>query len=116
VGGWGLIKMFFFIYRRLSVKKIYICGKITGLPLEDTKARFKASAEALEICGYTSVNPFEVLPPHPDHAWNDHMRADIKALVDCDYIYIMDNAQDSRGAMLEMRIASALGIPRWEEC
>jgi len=38
------------------------------------------------------------------------MRIDIKALVDCDAIYMLNNWRDSKGANVELNIAQGLGM------
>lgn len=42
--------------------KIYISGKISGLPIEAAKAKFKWHAGFLELKGYEPVNPFDAEP------------------------------------------------------
>jgi len=38
------------------------------------------------------------------------MRVDIKALVSCDSIFMLDNWLDSKGAIIEYKIAKMLGL------
>ena len=40
------------------------------------------------------------------------MRRDIKLLMDCDYIYMLDNWTESTGAKTEFRLAVEIGIER----
>lgn len=55
-------------------------------------------------------NPFENgLPQTAD--WREHMRVDIRALVDCDSIYMLKGWELSKGAKLELDVASSCGIP-----
>ena len=39
--------------------KIYVSGKITGLPIEEAKQRFANSQALLESIGFEVVNPLE---------------------------------------------------------
>ena len=38
------------------------------------------------------------------------MKVDLKALIDCDYIYMLNNWNNSRGAKIELRLAMDLKI------
>ena len=89
--------------------KIYISGPITGWPDGNTPA-FMAASFALLAAGYEVVNP--VHNGLPDSAeWHQHMRADIKMLMDCEGIALLDAWWLSKGARLEHDIARRLGMP-----
>ena len=90
--------------------RIYISGQITGLEIEKAKAYFKQSEEIIRNAGHIPVNPMEVLPFHPDLTWHDYMAEDIKALLYCDAIYMLENWRNSKGAKIEHEIAVGLGI------
>jgi len=45
-----------------------------------------------------------------DKTWQDYMRTDIKALCDCDAIYMLSNWRDSNGATIELQIANHLEL------
>ncbi len=90
------------------MEKIYISGKITGLSIDEAmdnfcKAEFKMS-DYFEV-----VNPLKIEHNH-DKSWLNYMKNDIKALMDCDAIYMLSNWTDSRGAEIERRIAIDLGM------
>lgn len=90
--------------------RIYISGQITGLDLEVAKNYFKQTEEQIAKAGHIPVNPMEVLPYHPDHTWHDYMVEDIKALLYCDAILMLENWTNSKGAKIEHGIAQGLGI------
>lgn len=90
--------------------KIYISGKITGVP-DDNKPKFAAAEAALIAQGHEVINPHKVLAFDPIYTWENYMIADIKALVDCDKVVVLDDWQDSRGALVEVELALHLGIP-----
>jgi len=93
--------------------KVYISGPMTGLP-EHNRAAFDHTACMLGIQGYTPVNPFDVAAAAgipDDSAWSTYMRADIKALMDCDAIHFLPGWNASAGAILEAKIAGALAMP-----
>jgi hypothetical protein len=70
---------------------------------------FAAEAARLRAKGLNVVSPAEV-NPDTTMTWAQCLRADIKALCDCDAIALMPGWQDSKGAHLEMHIAHRLGL------
>ena len=90
--------------------KIYISGKITGLDIEVSKQYFQTVEDELLKNGHTPINPWKVLPFHPDHSWNDYMAEDIKVLMTCDAILMLENWTDSKGAKVEHALAEKLGL------
>ena len=90
-------------------KKIYISGAIAHHDIDARRAAFAAAARKLRSEGYTPVNPFENgLPQSAD--WRKHMRVDIGLLVQCDRIYMLRGWELSKGAKLELDVASSSGI------
>ncbi len=95
------------------MKRVYISGKITGLTEEAYKLKFAHAERLLRKMGYSTFNPAK----HgivPGYTWADYMKQDIKELCECDYIYFLDNWQDSKGAQLEHDLAVKLCIPTLE--
>lgn len=90
------------------MKSIYISGPMTGLPDLNFPA-FNATASRLRAAGFTVANPAEI-NPDSSMSWEACMRADIKALCDCDTICMMPGWENSRGAHLELHVAHRLGI------
>lgn len=87
--------------------KFYISGPMTGM-LEHNFPAFNAAAAQLEALGYAVVNPANI--SEVGTAWETCLRADIKALCDCDAIVLLPGWQYSRGAQLELHIAHRLGM------
>ncbi|MBU9468321.1 DUF4406 domain-containing protein [Burkholderia multivorans] len=87
--------------------RIYVAGPMTGHPHLNFPA-FHAEAARLRSLGYDVVNPAE-LNTDPDADWLQCMRTDIKHLVDCDAIALLEGWHTSRGAQLEYTIATMLG-------
>ncbi|MBR7899930.1 DUF4406 domain-containing protein [Burkholderia multivorans] len=87
--------------------RIYVAGPMTGHPQLNFPA-FHAEAARLRALGYEVVNPAE-LNTDPAADWLQCMRTDIKHLVDCDAIAMLEGWQTSRGASLEYTIALTLG-------
>lgn len=88
--------------------KIYVSGPMSNLPDLNFPA-FHAAADRLRAAGYDVVNPAE-LNPDSTMPWDKCMRADIKALCDCDAIALLPGWMDSKGAHLELHIAHRIGL------
>lgn len=85
-------------------KKIYLSGKISGDP--NFKEKFAQKAKELTEQGHLVFNP----ALHPDmFTWEQFMELDLKALANCDSIYLLDDWKDSRGAKIEYDEALRLG-------
>jgi hypothetical protein len=81
---------------------------MTGLPYNNTQA-FNAAYVALREAGYTVFNP--VNNGVPENAqWTTQMRADIAGLMGCHGLCYLPGWSDSRGAKLEIQIATELEI------
>jgi hypothetical protein len=89
-------------------KRIYISGPMTGLPGLNFPA-FNTEAARLQALGYDVVNPVNI-NPDPATPWNECMRKDLKALLDCDILVLLEGWQKSTGAQLEMHLAHRVGI------
>ena len=90
-------------------KKVYISGAITHHDIDERRAAFAAAASRIRNAGYTPVNPFENgLSQSAD--WRKHMRVDIGLLIQCDRIYMLRGWELSKGAKLELDVASSSGI------
>lgn len=91
------------------MKKIYIAGKVTGLPYGQAYNKFSKIEQELREKGFETVNPMKIVPKDID-SWENAMKICIKSLIDCDGIYLLPNWQQSRGASLEARLALDLGL------
>ena len=97
------------IINKITIMKTYISGKISGLPSEEAKKKFKQAESYLQGLGHDVVNPFE-LRLGVDAPWESHMLFDLKLLFECDSIYMLDNWIESKGAMIEKHIADVRGM------
>lgn len=88
--------------------KLYIAGPMTGY-LELNFPAFHAEAARLRAMGFEIVNPAEI-NAGANAQWLECMRADIKQLVDCDGVALLDGWAKSRGASIEQYLARALGL------
>ena len=87
--------------------KIYISGAITNNP--NAKAQFdKAKKTLVELNkNYYPISPMD-LPHYHDQKWSSYMREDIKALMDCQGIYLIEGWTTSKGARIEKALAQSL--------
>lgn len=88
--------------------RIYISGQISGLPLDEVKAKFQDAENRIVEHGDEAVNPLKNGIPD-NEAWEVHMAADIVLLLHCDAIYMLPGWESSKGATLEKNIAERTG-------
>lgn len=89
--------------------KIYISGLISHAPLQERLRAFREAEQWLNKAGFIAFNPFNNGLPAAAH-WREHMRADIAALLRCDAIYMLRGWELSKGAKLELDVASSCGL------
>lgn len=87
--------------------RVYIAGPMTGYP-ELNYPAFASAAERLRANGFEVVSPAELNPITEEY--RAAMRKDIIALVDCDFICLLDGWEKSKGATLEHHIATVLDL------
>lgn len=90
------------------MKRVYISGPMSGLPEHNFPA-FHAAAATVRARGIEAVNPAEI-NTDANLSWEECLRADIKALCDCDTIAMLPGWENSKGAHLEVHVAHRLGI------
>jgi hypothetical protein len=89
--------------------KLYISGPVSGMPGLNKDA-FNAAEIQLDAAGHSVINPVKNGVPDTS-PWLDHMRADIKMLMDCDGVACLPGWENSRGAKIEVELARSLGFP-----
>lgn len=89
--------------------KIYLCGAISGLNPVRCRALFQIAQNKIATNWRVVMNPFDN-GLGDDASWEDHMRADIKMLMECDAMYVVNDVTSSKGAKIELNLARALGI------
>jgi len=88
--------------------RIYISGKISGIE-QQAEDLFQHAENELQLRSYEPVNPMKLNHQH-DKSWHSYMKEDVKALCDCDAIYMLSNWTDSKGSIIEHTIAIYLGL------
>lgn len=96
------------------MRRIYISGPITGVPDYNRRA-FQTAEDLIWEAGYTPVNPHK-LPPLADVElpWEDYLKKDLRELLLCDAVVLLEGWSGSRGALLEIQVSRAVGIPVFE--
>lgn len=90
-------------------KKIYIAGKVTGLPQQEVVDKFAKAQKDIEEMGFEVVNPIKVVKNF-DTPWNEAMKMCITALFDCNCMVLLPCWKESKGARLEKDIAHSFGM------
>lgn len=100
--------------------KIYISGKITGL--KNYRRLFKKAEKRLTKKGFTVLNPVTIgdnlyMPGNisEEAKWKKYMKADLRAMLGCDGVYLLNNWEDSKGAKMECDIAVKCGMSIFKE-
>jgi len=93
----------------MTTRTIYISGPMTGLPELNFPA-FHEAAQALQKAGFNVINPARIDPGVPNPQWHHYMRADIRALCDCDAMALLPGWMNSKGAHLEVHLAHRLEL------
>ena len=88
--------------------KVYISGPITGNP--DYEDDFGRAWVYLNNKGHAPISPIDIgreikMKMGREPTWEEYMREDIKALMDCDGIYMLDGWLSSDGAKLEYQLS-----------
>lgn len=97
-----------------QVRFIYLSGPIslggilTIQAQEDFKNLFIGHAGRLRKLGYTVENPCEL---RHEPSWEAYMRHGMRAVANADLVLTLPRWRESRGAMLEVFVATQLGIP-----
>ena len=90
-------------------RRIYISGPISGRDIHEAQAHFMRAQEELQRAPHTVVhNPF-LNGVKADAPYEEHMRADLRMLLQCDHIYMLKGWTESYGATLEFNIANTIG-------
>lgn len=93
-------------------KKIYIAGKVTGLPQQEVVEKFAKAQKDIEEMGFEVVNPIVVVNDF-ETPWNKAMRMCIAGLTECDAIVLLPDWHESKGARLESDLSIALDMPNF---
>ena len=90
-------------------KKCYIAGKIGNLPEQEYKVNFAVGEIEVASMDMIPISPIE-LPHNHGKTWNEYMREDLIAMLQCDAVYALKNWRLSPGATIEVETAIKVGI------
>lgn len=92
--------------------RVYLSGPMKGYP-ESNFPAFRATAADLRARGLEVVNPAEINVKGAENDadfYNQCLRADLKAMMDCEAIALMRGWEKSSGANLELHVAHRVGM------
>lgn len=91
-----------------SMRKVkwYISGAVSNDP--DYRMKFLYAEYQLKSRGFKVLNP--VKHEKDGKAWDYYLRKDIRKLTKCGGIILLVDWFESRGAQLELKVASGLGM------
>ncbi len=103
----------FYSTRPPTDRMLYLCGPMSAYPKLNAPA-FAEAAGKLRAAGFYVVSPAE--PPllqQPQTDWNAAVRRSLGAMLECDAVATVtpSGIRQSRGAMLELHLASNLEMP-----
>ena len=93
-------------------KKVYLSLPISGYDLTERIETALKMELNLQARGYDVFNPLDNGLPHEAPTY-EHMKADIKALLDCDIVLFMSGFNRSAGCHTELAVAMAVGMEIW---
>jgi len=93
----------------MNKKKIYVSLPMTGYDEESIVARVADATRRLEHLGYDAVSALDNGLPR-GAAYEAHMKADLRMMLDCDAVYMCEGHEHSRGCRAERRAATACGL------
>ena len=93
----------------------YIAGpmSLVGPPSWNYPA-FEDMAARLRDAGYEVIAPNELHEPDENLPWDWYLRRDLRELVKCGRVVLLEDAHLSSGARLERHVAEALGMEIFE--
>jgi hypothetical protein len=102
------------------MNKVYLSGKMSGLPNLGYEL-FDKNRDFLLNFGYEVISPADIdrsIGINPDDPFNEeryqeNIKRDYAALLECDSIAFLNNWTDSRGAKLESEFANVLKLDRY---
>lgn len=88
--------------------KLYLSGPMTGLPEYNFPA-FEQARSQLRNMGHEVICPAEAGKVE-GWQWEQYMRRDIVMLMDAEAVVVLPGWENSRGATLEVDVASKIGM------
>lgn len=93
--------------------RYYLAGPMSGKPHFNYPA-FEDAAKRLRAAGMTVTSPHELHGDNVGRPWADCLRVDLRAMLECDAVIMLRGWRESAGAVLEHRVAQAVGMQCYE--
>ncbi|WP_432221277.1 DUF4406 domain-containing protein [Flavobacterium sp. TMP13] len=90
--------------------KIYIAGKVTGLPENEVFSKFHNTEILLALADFKGVNPIKIVN-NVKCEWSTAMRLCIAGLMQCDSVLLLPCFIGSNGALIESELAHHIKMP-----
>lgn len=92
--------------------RIYISGKMRGLPEEESRKKFEAARQYLIELGHDVVNPWDSEKEKEAQCseWSDYIMYDLRIIKGCNALYMLNNWRESNGAKCEHAFACGRGM------
>ena len=90
-------------------RKVYISGAISD-NTDTAQEEFDLAETSLIHHGARPISPMDVDLHIENSKYTDFMKVDIRLLVDCHFILMLDGWEDSFGACVELLVAIVCGI------
>ena len=85
--------------------KVYVAGKVTGLPNSEVFRKFNGSVRTLKEGGHAVMSP-AVLVLNEDFEHEDYMHVCFAMIDVCDAVFMQRDWRDSEGARMEREYAT----------
>lgn len=93
----------------MKKEKIYISGPVTGTSdyvqkFQKMENFIKRSFSDLDV-----VNPVRIMSQMPDTTYKQYLKLSLQLLDDCDLLVLLNGSEESKGCLVEVAYAKALG-------
>lgn len=88
--------------------KVYISGRVSGLPYEDVRRKFARVEAELRASNFMPVNPLDHVSAGISPA--EAMKHLVPILLECDAILLLSDWEFSEGARIEAELARYAGM------
>ena len=95
-------------------RRVYLSLPISGYDIDERCKTSECMEEKLLELGFEVFNPMKNGLPR-FACTCEHMKADLKALLDCDAVLFMHGFNHSAGCYTELTVAMAIGLEVWFE-
>jgi len=88
--------------------RVYIAGRVTGLPVDQVTRKFQAAEAMCRASNFNPVNPLHHVNIKAGKA--EAMKILLPILCECDAILLLNDWEFSEGAQIEAQLARYNGI------